>query len=258
MLNKLREMYKNGEKPIGTFLNVSEMSCVECLGYTGLDFVVIDGEHGPYDTESIMNMIRAAESVNLVPIVRIADATHKEVQRAADCGAQGLIVPCLRTVEEFKKLVGLAKFPPMGNRGFSKGRGTGFGNMDWATGSPEDYMAKSNERLMLLPQCETAESLENIEEIAKLEGVDGIFVGPFDLSVELGVPAQFTNPVFTAALERVNAACKAAGKPMYIYAPAVEDARMRLAQGADGVAVGIDAMVLTKAYGNIVKEVKAR
>ena len=79
-----------------------------------------------------MDLIRAAEGVGLVPLVRIADVTHREIQRAADCGAQGLIVPCLRTVDEYRRLVELAKFPPEGSRGFIKGRGCGFGNQPWA------------------------------------------------------------------------------------------------------------------------------
>lgn len=217
MLNKLREKYMAKEKVIGTFFNVGDMSCMECLGYTGLDYVIIDCEHGPYDTESMMDLIRAAESVGLVPFVRIADVSHKEIQRAADCGAQGLIVPCLRTVDEYKKLVDLGKYAPIGNRGFIKGRGCGFGGMDWASGSLEEYMANSNEKLMLMPQCETAESLAHIEEIAALDGIDGIFIGPFDLSISMGIPARFDAPEFITAVERIIAACKANDKPVYIY-----------------------------------------
>ena len=169
MLNKLREKYAAKEVAVGTFFNMGDMSCLECLGYTGMDFVIIDCEHGPYDTESMMDLIRAAESVDLAPVVRIANADHKEIQRAADCGAQALIVPCLRSVEEFKKVVNLGKYPPLGNRGFIKGRGCGFGNQPWAAGDLHSFMANSNEKLMLLPQCETVESLEHIEEIAAME-----------------------------------------------------------------------------------------
>ena len=94
MKNRLREKYKNGEVAIGTFFSMGDMNCMECLGFSGMDYVIIDTEHGPYDTESMMDLIRVAESVKLSPIVRIADVTHKEIQRAADCGADGLIVPC--------------------------------------------------------------------------------------------------------------------------------------------------------------------
>ena len=202
-LNKLREMAGNGEPAIGTFFSSGNMSMMECLGYTGLDFVIIDTEHGPFDTETMMDLIRAAESAGLVPVVRIADVSHKEIQRAADCGAQGLIVPCLRKIEDFRKLVDLAKFTPLGNRGFIKGRGSGFGNMEWASGTLEEYYACSNEKLMVIPQCETVEALEQIEDVAAIEGIDGIFIGPFDLSTTMGIPGQFNNKDFLAAEKRV-------------------------------------------------------
>lgn len=127
-LNRLRELFQSGKGAVGTFVSMGNESVVECLGYTGLDFVIIDTEHGPFDTETMMQLIRAAERVGLVPVVRIANVNHKEIQRAADCGAQGLIVPCLRDIKDFQKTVALAKYAPIGQRGFIKGRGTGFGN----------------------------------------------------------------------------------------------------------------------------------
>ena len=257
MKNKLREMHKEKKQAIGTFFNAGDMSCMECIGYTGLDFVIIDAEHGPYDTESIMDLIRASESVGLTPVVRIADVTHKEIQRVADCGTDGIIVPCLRTVDEFKKLVDLAKYSPIGNRGFIKGRGSGFGNMDWAAGSIEEFMANSNEKLMVIPQCETAESLEHIEEIAALEGIDGIFIGPFDLSISMGIPAKFQLPEFKAAVKRIVDAFHNEGKPAYIYANNPAESRAYLADGIDGVANSLNSIVLTEAYKKLVAEIKA-
>ena len=203
-MNKLRDLYAAGKPAIGTFFSSGNAAMMECLGYTGLDFAVIDTEHGPFDTETMQDLIRAAEHAGLAPVVRIADVTHKEIQRAADCGAQGLIIPCLRSLDDFKKAVDLAKYAPAGNRGFLKGRGAGFGYAEWTKGPLEEYFAKSNEKLMLIPQCETVEALEQIEEIAALPGVDGIFIGPFDLSISMGIPGQFDNPDFKAAMERIR------------------------------------------------------
>ena len=90
-LNRLRDLAAAKSAAIGTFVSMGNMSEVECLGYTGLDFVVIDTEHGPFDTETMMNLIRAAELVHLVPVVRLANVDHKDIQRAADCGAQAII-----------------------------------------------------------------------------------------------------------------------------------------------------------------------
>ena len=257
MHHKLREKYRAGEPVIGTFFNLGDPSAMECLGYTELDYVIIDCEHGPFDTETMMDLIRAAEGVGLTPVVRIAGVDHREIQRAADCGAEGLIVPCLRTVDEYRRLIDLAKYAPTGNRGFIKGRGCGFGNRAWASGSLEEFMANSNEKLMVIPQCETAESLEHIEEIAALEGLDGIFVGPFDLSISMGIPARFEHPDFLAALERIYAACRAADKPVYVYTNDAAESRRRLASGIAGVACSLNSVELIKVYRQLVQDIGA-
>lgn len=257
MKNALREKFKKREPALGTFFNMGDMSCMECLGYTGLDFVIVDTEHGPFDTETMMDLIRAAESVRLTPVVRIADVSHKEIQRAADCGAEGLIVPCLRTVEEYKKLVALAKYPPLGNRGFIKGRGCGFGNQDWAAGTLSEFMENSNEKLLVLPQCETVESLAHIEEIASLPGIDGIFIGPFDLSISMGIPGEFGHQDFKAAVEKIAAAFRREGKPVYIYANNAAETRAYMAAGMDGIAVSLNSIIFTDAYKKLVAEIRS-
>ena len=247
-MNKLRDLYAAQMPAIGTFFSAGNASMMECLGYTGLDFVVIDTEHGPFDTMDMQELIRAAESVGLVPVVRIADVTHKEIQRAADCGAQGIIIPCLRSMDDFRKAVDLAKYTPVGNRGFIKGRGAGFGNAAWTEGPLEDYFAKSNEKLMLIPQCETIEALEQIEDIAALEGVDGIFVGPYDLSTCMGIPGQFGDPKLIEARRRVLKACQAAGKPCYILSMTPAEGSSLLKEGYAGVAHSLDFVIFTEAY----------
>lgn len=255
-MNELRKKFANRESVLGTFFNVGDCACMECLGYTGLDFVIIDTEHGPYDTMPAMDLIRTAEHAGLTPIVRIGDVTHKEIQRAADCGAVGVIAPCLNTIDEFEKLVDLAKYPPLGNRGFIKGRGAGFGNLPWSGGTLEQYMAASNDKLMVIPQCETKGSLESIEQVAALDGVDGVFVGPFDLSISLGIPGQFDHPTFCAAIERVKKAFHDAGKPCYIFAPNPAGVKKRLAEGYDGVALNLTGNILIEAYRSQVKAIR--
>lgn len=253
MENKIKKKLENHEKVLGTFFTMGNMSAMECLGYTGLDFVIVDTEHGPFDTEAAMNLIRAAEGVNLTPIMRIADVTHKEIQRALDIGAKGLIIPCLRTMDEMRRLVDLAKFAPLGNRGFIKGRGSGFGYQEWAS-DIDDFMRISNEQLLVLPQCETVECLECIEEVVKLDGIDGIFVGPFDLSIAMGIPAQFDHPDFVAAVDRILTACKNEGKTALIFTGSIDDAKRQLAKGFDGVAHTVDASVFVEGYRSIVEE----
>ena len=258
MKNQLRRHIAEKGSAVGSFLGLSNLAMVECLGYTGLDFVIIDTEHGPYDTMPMSDMIQTAERSGLAPLVRIADLTHREIQHAADNGAQGIIVPCLRSVEEFRKAVELAKFAPVGNRVFIKGRGSGFGNREWSAGSLEEYMEQSNERLLMLPQCETREALAHIEEIAAIPGLDGIFIGPFDLSISMGIPAQFDHPDFTAALLRIQNVCREAGKLCLIYANSLPEGKARLAEGYDAVAVSMDSAVFTEAYRSLVQQLRGR
>lgn len=256
MLNKLKKAIEEKKYAVGTFLGAANTSIVEIMGYTGLDFVVIDTEHGPYDTMPMSDLIQAAENKGLSPLVRIADITHKEMQRALDNGAEGIIIPCLKSPDDFRKAVELGKFAPLGNRGFIKGRGSGFGNEPWASGTLTEYMQNSNDKVLLLPQCETKEALDSIEEIVQIEGIDGIFIGPFDLSICMGIPGQFDAPEFKEAVERILRACKHAGKLCLMFSGTAAEAKMYVEQGFDAVAVSIDTIVIAHAYKALVDEIR--
>ena len=112
----------------------------------------------------------------------------------------------------------------------------------------EEYMHNSNEKVLLLPQCETREALENIEAIVDIEGIDGIFIGPFDLSISMGIPGQFDAPQFRRAVSRVLTACKEAGKLCMIFTSSVEEAKAYMDQGFDAVANSIDTIMFRNAY----------
>ena len=256
MSNLVKEKLQNGKQVLGTFCSMGNPSCMECLGYSGLDYAIIDTEHGPFDTESAMDLVRAAENVGLTPFMRIADVTHKEIQRAVDMGVQGLIIPCLRTLEEVKAVVNFAKYPPVGNRGFIKGRGSGFGCKDWSSGSVAEFCANSNEQVLVIPQCETVEMLEKIEEAVNINGVDGIFIGPFDLSISMGIPGDFDNPKFLAALDRIHSACRNANKYCFIFSSTNALAKKFLAEGYDSVTHSIDFTILIDAYRAVVADIK--
>lgn len=256
MLNKLKTAIDEKGCALGTFLGVANPSIVEILGYTGLDFVVIDTEHGPYDTMPVGDLIRAADSKGMAPVVRVADVTHKEIQRAVDNGAEGIIIPCLRDTDDFRKAVDLCKYPPLGNRGFIKARGCGFGNEEWAKGTLEEFMQNSNEKVLLLPQCETLEALENIEEIVSIDGIDGIFIGPFDLSISMGIPGQFDAPEFQQAIERVLKACKETGKLCMIFTASPDEAKRYMNRGFDAVANSIDTIMFKDVYKRMVEDIR--
>lgn len=255
MKNLFLEKIEKKERPLlGTFFHLGSSSVIECLGGAGLDFVIIDTEHGPTEVENAMDFIRAANLRGITPFVRVREVSRAAVLKMMDIGAQALVVPCIRTVDEVKKLVEYGKYFPLGKRGVAFGRESVWGMMDWA-GDIEEYFKISNRETMFFPQCETVECLEHIEEVVTVEGISGIFIGPYDLSTALGKPAQFEDPEFKAALKKIIKACKDAGKYCMILAGTAEDAKRRIEEGIDAVALNADACILVDAYRKMIEEV---
>ena len=210
MENTLKQKLAAGAQPIGTFFDTASVSLMECLGRTGLDFAIIDNEHSPIEAETTAALVRAAELSGICPLARVREISRPAVLKLLDVGVQGLIVPNVKTLEQVQELVNYAKYYPIGQRGFCPSRKDGWG-FD-GLGSVPETMRHFNGETLLFPQCETAEALDIIEDICAVDGVDGIFVGPFDLSISMGMPGQFDAPEFQAAITRIVAACHAAGK----------------------------------------------
>lgn len=242
MHNILKEKLAQGKQPLGTFVGTASPAVVECLGCAGLDFVILDNEHSPVEAETTAAMVRAAELRNVTPLARVREISRPAILKLLDVGVQGLIVPDVRSAEDVRRVVDYAKYAPVGRRGFCPSRKDGWGT------DPQcgvlDTMAHFNQETLVIPQCETAEALSDIETIAAMDGVDGIFIGPFDLSISMGMPGDFENPQFRAALARILSACRAAGKPCLIFAGDGAGAAVRFAQGYDAVAMGLDATLL--------------
>ena len=212
--NLLREKIENKATPIGTVFQMGSVSAIECLGFVGLDYVMIDCEHGPFDYAETYALVQGAKRVGVSPVIRIANITESEIRHAAACGADGIVIPGIRTMDEIRELVRIAK-------------GTD---------------------LLLLPQCETVDCLKMIESVVRVPEVDGIFIGPFDLTMDMGIPGQLDHPFFADARERVRLAGKEAGVPIYIFGPGPVEARKFLDEGFDGVITGVDATIFTEAY----------
>ena len=252
--NKMLEKIANGEKLVGAFSNLVSSAAIECLGLAGLDFVIIDTEHGPSDVESTVPLILAAERRDIVPIVRVKDASRSSILKMLDIGAMGLLVPFIKSVDEVKKVIEYGKYAPLGQRGFGPGRKSGFGTLP-DSANITDYLETCNRETMIIPQCETVEALNCIEEIAALNGVAGIFIGPFDLSIAIGKPTQFSDPEFITAVDRTLKACKDAGKFCLTIGMNGAAAKANFAKGFEGVASG-DTGFLVASASQLVKEAK--
>lgn len=192
---------------VGTFLNLGSPVTAELAGQTGFDWVLIDQEHGPGGEETMLHQLQAVTATPAAAIVRIAANETPRFKRALDLGAQGIMVPYVSTVAEAEATVGAMRYPPRGQRGVAKVvRGAGFG-ADF-----EEYYQQAHEWLLNIAQIETAAAVANIDGIAAVDGVDVLFVGPTDLTYNLGIRDQFDHPDFLSAIQRIVAAARKHGK----------------------------------------------
>lgn len=252
--NKVKQRILNGEKLVGAFLNLESPAVAEILGLLGYDFILIDTEHGPGDAESAQDIIRAALLRDITPMVRVRQLDRSSILKMLEVGAEGLLIPFVKSAAEVRQIVQYAKYAPIGEKGFGYSRKTGYG-LEKGTEDMEAFFAWSNENTLVIPQCETVQCLEHIEEIAAIDGVDGVFVGPFDLSVSMGIPGQTDHPDFIAATERIVEACKQAGKFSMVFSMLPEQAKKYFDAGFDGIAAS-DVRFIADGAGSLIKGIK--
>ena len=251
MENQLRKQLLAGHRLLGTFFELGAPTAAEALALSGLDYIIIDTEHGSADPALALECIRAAKLYHTTPLARVQAISRDAILRLLDAGAMGLIIPSVRTAEEARQIVEYGKYAPLGKRGVSASAGTGFWMEPYACNGLPALFETANRETMLIPQCETAQCLADLAAIVSTPGIDGIFVGPFDLSCAMGIPGEFEKPEFQAALRRIPAVCHAAGKPAFIFAADMAHARAYLEMGYDSLTYGLDAVVLAHAYQNI-------
>ncbi len=243
----MKEMLEQNKKPVGTFFSMGSSAAVEALGIAGMDYVILDKEHGPYGVETVQEYIRSAERRNITPLVRVKDFTRPSILKVLDVGARGIIIPMIRSRREVEKVLEYAKYYPQGRRGVAFTRASSYGNVS----SLDDYFKEANEKTLVLPQCETRECVENIDVILGMSGVDGIFIGPYDLSQSFDKPGQIADPEIQDIINQVLAACKKHNKYSFIYAPDKKSATDYFQRGFDSVAIGMDILLYIDTFRGI-------
>jgi 4-hydroxy-2-oxoheptanedioate aldolase len=192
---------------VGTFINLGSPVTAEMAGDLGFDWLLLDHEHGPGGEDTMLHQLQAVGATGAAPIVRIAANETPRFKRALDMGAHGVMAPWVSTVAEARAAVSAMRYPPLGLRGVAKiNRSAGFG------GSFEEYYVNAHKWLLTVVQIETPEAVANAAEIAAIDGVDVLFVGPTDLSYNMGIRDQLDHPRFTEALVKVSDAAKQHGK----------------------------------------------
>ena len=258
MHNRVLEKLRQGQPVLGTITHLKSPAAVEALGAAGLDYVMLDMEHCPMDWGDVQSAVTAADAAGLEPFVRVPEGSRSAVLHALDLGAKGIIVPCIERVEQVEALISYAKFRPLGDRGYCMTRDGKWGYAAAYAEGLSGYMAESNAQTLLIPQCETVSCLEHIEEIAALPGVDGILIGPYDLSIAMGLEGQFDHPDFRAAVARIRSACKAQGKMSMIFVGSTEDMVRRLDEGFDNILYGLDILSLMGHYVGVAEDFRGR
>jgi 4-hydroxy-2-oxoheptanedioate aldolase len=207
-INTVKQALKAGQSQFGcSVLQLRSPDVMRALRAAGLDWVFLDSEHGPFDLETLHDMIRVAVREGLCPIVRVADLQYPLIARALDCGAQGVLLPRVESPELLEKAVSWTRYPPLGVRGY----GLGGPHLGYERVTIAEAVAHFNEQVMVVLQIETRAALERIEELLAVPLIDAVLIGPADLSVSLGVPGNFEHPTFVAAVDRVREHCERCG-----------------------------------------------
>jgi len=188
----------------GLFLaEIRQPSVMQVLLNGGFDFVIIDGEHGPFNIETVADLARNGVNLGITPVVRVTDITYTHIHQPLDAGAMGLMIPRITDATQVKEVVKLMKFPPLGIRGNAQNRGY----TRWQAGNVSETMAKANKEFLLIIQIETKQAIDNLESILAIPEVDILYVGPNDLSISLGVAGQIDSPILHSAIEKVLEGC---------------------------------------------------
>ena len=236
--NRFLTALRAGQSQIGIWCTIPGPVVAEVLAGCGYDWILLDCEHALTDVPDILPMLQAVSAYPVQPVVRPASHDPAVIKRLLDHGAQTLLIPFVQSAEEARALVRATRYAPAGTRGVS-----------WLTragsyGGDPDYVARANDQICLLVQVETPEAVDRIEEIAAVDGVEGIFVGPADLAAAMGHPGNAAHPDVVARVDQALTRIRAAGKPAGILTLDADRIRRALDLGSSFTAVGVDIALL--------------
>ena len=253
-LTTLKEMAGTRRAKFGTL--VIELTAPG-IGYIlkagGAQFVFIDMEHSGFGFDTVKRLLRYMEAAALPAVVRVPSRHYHHIARALDVGAEGIMLPMVGTAEEAARIAAHAKYPPHGDRGVA----LGVAHDRYAPGAPVTKLRAANKRVAVFLLVETREGVENVDEIAAVDGVDGIWIGHFDLSTSLGVPGQFDHPDLIAAEDRVARACARHKKSFGCLVMSVERGIAAYHAGYDMICYSGDVWLLRETLASGIADVKA-
>lgn len=246
MTNSFKKALCARELQVGLWLALADPYCAEVCAGAGFDWLLIDGEHAPNDVRSTLAQLQALAAAPVAPIVRPPVGDTHLIKQYLDLGVQTLLIPMVESADQARALVTATRYPPRGVRGV----GSALARASRWNRVPE-YLHRADDELCLLVQVESRKGLENLEEIAAVEGVEGVFIGPADLSASLGHLGNPGHPDVQAAIRQAITATVASGKAAGILSSDEALTREYIAQGCTFVAVGVDVSLLARATGDL-------
>lgn len=251
---KLKYAFKQGQTLVGTWLNAPSPAQVETIGYAGFDFVMLDTEHSAYDIAGCENLVRAADAAQLPCLVRVSDNEPTPIARVLEYGAQGIVIPHVSSRAEAEAAVSHAHYPPVGVRGAAPTiRAAHYGQIPWP-----DYMAQAREETMVVLQIEGKEGIENLDAIMAVDGVDVLFVGPFDLSTVLGISGQLDHPLLLDTVGEIVRRARAKNIAVGIWMPTPEQAGPWIERGVQLITVASNDLIFLQGCRTFASKVKAQ
>ncbi len=245
MKNTLKAKLREGKSTVGLWMSIPSPDVSEALSTLPFDWFLFDMEHSALNEQSAQVLMQGMRGDLITPLIRVAWNDQVLIKKALDIGAHGVIVPMVNTRQDAEKAVSACKYPPVGNRGYGPKR-------PWVY--DPHYFDNADEEVLVIVQIETGEAVENVEEILSVDGVDGCFIGPFDLSVSMGFKGQMDDPSFQKAVDTVFAAGKRLGVATGMWGGAGKRVAERLADGWQIVAVGLDLYVLVAGAKRVLEE----
>jgi 2-dehydro-3-deoxyglucarate aldolase len=240
-IESIRENLTNGGYSIGSWMQIPHTSIAEIMGQSGYEWVAVDMEHGAISVHQLPDLFRALELGNTLPLVRVAQGKIKDCKQALDAGAGGIIVPMVENAEQLRQVRDVTRWPPSGNRGVGFSRANLFGKHF------DEYIAEAQQPL-LVAMIEHINAVDELDDILKVEGLDAIMIGPYDLSASMGLTAKFNNQNFIDVIQIIKNKSNRAKIPcgIHIVNPSEDELRKKISDNYNFIAYSIDGVFLHK------------
>ena len=248
--NFIKNKLDKGEAVIGTWQTIPSPVVTDIICSTGLDFVIVDAEHGPINFETAQEMAIACESRNVSPIMRVGNINEDDILKALDIGMHGIQIPNITTAKDINKIIKYSKYPPIGNRGFSPFTRSGGYSLENATKITE----KANQNTLIAINVEGEEAISNIDKILEIAELDIIFIGLFDISKALGIPGEVDNPRVIKYLKELTEKILVSGKFPGTIATTKDKVYSFQDIGLKYILYLVDCEILRKGYSNLFRK----